>query len=71
MFYTLFILIIAVFSLFIGYGLGRQKHKKEMDLYWRNLARYMAPEAKSAMLKAMDDYTDDLKKVKEMLSADN
>jgi hypothetical protein len=31
----------------------------------------MTPEAKTAMLKAMDDYTDDLKKMKEMLSADN
>lgn len=71
MFYTLFILIVAFFSLLVGYGLGRQKHKKEMDLYWRNLARYMAPEAKSAMLKAMDEYTEDLKKVREMLSADN
>jgi hypothetical protein len=71
MFYTLFILIVASFSLFIGYVLGKDKQKKSMDLYFKNLAKYMTPEAKTAMLKAMDDYTDDLKKMKEMLSADN
>jgi hypothetical protein len=71
MFYTLFILILALFSLFVGYVLGKDKQKKEVDLYWKNLARYMTPETKTEMLHAMDLYTTDLKKMKELLNADN
>lgn len=71
MFYTLFVLAVALFSLFIGYGLGRQKHKKEIDLYWRNIARHMTPEVKSEVLKAMNLYTEELNKVRDLLNANN
>lgn len=71
MFYTLFILNIAAFSLLVGYRLGKEKQKKELDLYWKNLARYMTPETKTEMLHAMELYAIDLKKMKEILNADN